>query len=132
MNKGNLVKACAFALSLVLLLGVGLSVKAASGVSFYKTLPEFQGWTDLASAKRTSNSKANIIFSQIGSDYKVNVGHWVGNTQVSAKAYDIKKKDKRYFIIDSSAKGKKLKAGGQAARWSIVKVDASGNWHPNG
>ena len=116
-------KILAGVLALSLIVGIG-------GIAQAKNY-NFQNWGDIASGVKNTSKKASINFSVIGSDYKVNVGHWKGDTQVSAKAYDLKKNDRRYFTVDNSAEKKTIKAGAQTSNWTVVGVNVSGSWNPD-
>lgn len=117
---------------IIVLLGVNQSINAATNwKNFAKTVPEFQGWTDLSSAKKTNSSRAVASISSVGSDYKVNLAHWHNSTRVSGYSYDVGDKTERSFTIDSSAENYTIKLGGQFSRWSTASVDVIGKWTPD-
>lgn len=128
--KTKMKKILAGVLALSLIVGIG-GIAQAKNYNFSKVLPKIQNWGDIAKGVKSTSKKASINFSVIGSDYKVNVGHWKGNTQVSAKAYDLKKNDRRYFTVDNSAEKKTIKAGAQTSNWTVVGVNVSGSWNPD-
>ena len=128
--KKKMKKILAGVLALSLIVGIG-GIAQAKNYNFSRVLPKLQNWGDVAKGVKSTSKKASINFSVIASDYKINVGHLKGNTQVSAKAYNLKKNDRRYFTVDSSAEKKTIKAGAQTSNWTIHGVEVSGKWNPD-
>ncbi|MDM5319547.1 hypothetical protein QUF57_06150 [Bacillus pumilus] len=101
-------KILAGVLALSLIVGIG-GIAQAKNYNFSRVLPKLQNWGDVAKGVKRTSKKASINFSVIASDYKINVGHWKGNTQVSAKAYNLKKMTEVILLLILVRKKRRLK-----------------------
>lgn len=111
-----------------LLLGAVPAFAGSSWVTFSTNLPRVQGWTELADDTNNNNSKAQAEISSIGSDYKVNLNVYQGNTKVSSSYNGATAGTTANFTLDSKSQGKTVTLKGQTGSWSVVRVEVSGQF----